>query len=160
MTKRGFIATFIAVFALVAATAVQARVVHRVHVGGPDICGFGGSDPGCNANFSLHAMEFANGRVRGQWTDQFGDGDGFHAVIDCLSVSGNEAWVSGVITHGSLGELDLEGVAVATRVRDNGRSQNDPPDEISFSWIYDDTTCTEQVSYDLIPIPQGQVAVE
>ena len=50
-------------------------------------------------------------------------------------------------------------VPVITRVRDNGTSQNDPPDEISFSWIGDSRSCVEQPGdLPLFALPQGQVA--
>jgi hypothetical protein len=158
--KRSWLLTLIALVALITAIAAQAQVVHRVDVGGTDVCGDDGSDPGCNANISLVALQFANGRVAGHWIDQFGDGEGFHANIDCLFVSDNEAWVSGVITHGTVNGYDLEGVAVATRVRDNGLSQNDPPDEISYSNVFDGRPCDAEFPYVLIPIPQGQVVVK
>ena len=78
-----------------------------------------------------------------------------------ISVAGNEAWVSGVITKGSIPGADLAGLPVITRVRDNGTSQNDPPDEISFSFIGDPRSCVEQpADLPLFGIPQGQVVVE
>lgn len=144
-----------------AAITAHAQVVHRAHVGGPDVCeGAFGLEPGCNANFSLNALEFADGSVGGNYTDRFGDGDGFHAKIDCLSIDGNDAWVSGVITHGTLGGADLAGQPVITRVRDNGTSANDPADELSFSFIGDGTPCYDQPDLALFSAPQGQVVVE
>ena len=145
---------------LAAAVTAQAQVVHRAHAGGPDACDSFGLPPGCDANFSLNALEFADGSVGGNFTDRFPGGDGFHAKIDCLSIAGNDAWVSGVITRGAIGDFDLTGFPVATRVRDNGTSKNDPADELSFSWIGDPTPCYFQIDYDLVPVPQGQVVVE
>jgi hypothetical protein len=84
---------------------------------------------------------YADGSVSGQYTDRFANGDGFHAVIDCLVVDGNRVWVSGVITSGRFtdpdtGEVfDLAGLDVFTSVQDNGTSANDPVDQISFSFI-------------------------
>lgn len=86
--------TMTVVLLLLLATTAAARgpVVHRVHVGGPDLCVGFGLKPGCDANFSLAAIQRADGSVSGQLTDQFGGGvGGYHAVIDCLSVSGNDA---------------------------------------------------------------------
>ena len=141
-------------------------VVHHVTAGGPDACVFFGFEhPGCDGNFSLVAHQYADGSVSGQYTDRFARGDGFHAVIDCLSVVGNDAWVSGVITHGSFtdpdtGEVfDLAGLPVATRLRDNGTSANEPPDQITFSFLGDPTPCTERTPYDLFDVPEGQVRV-
>ena len=163
----------LALMLVTAASAVQGPIVHRVSVGGPDSFG-----PGGDANFSLSAREYADGSVSGQYTDRFAQaigGGGFHAVIDCLSISddGNEAWVGGVITKGTFPDFpepgdvfDLTGVRVVTRVRDNGTSAKDPPDQISLSVFFidgDPTPCTDQPTespfFDLFDVPQGQVKV-
>ncbi len=112
------------------------------------------------ANFSLTATIFADGSMSGQYTDQFRQiGGGFHAVLNCVSIVGNDAWVSGVIISGTADGQDLTGLPVATRVRDNGVSANDPPDDVSFSFIGDPTPCTEHVDYPLFTSPQGQVVI-
>ena len=153
--------------ALMPVTATWARgpITHHVSVGSPDACAFFDLKPGCDANFSLTANVFADGSVRGEYTDRFryyGPGDGFHAKIDCVSVDGNEAWVSGVITSGTSGGFDLTGLYVATRVRDNGTSANDPPDEISLSWISDVLlSCAEHSEIlELYDLHQGQVVIK
>jgi hypothetical protein len=117
---------FIAIAAVFVAIPAHAQVVHRVHVGGPDACEGFGLEPGCDANFSLVALEFADGRVTGNYVDRFAEGAGFHAVIDCVAIDGNEAWVSGTIVTGILGNgFDLTGFPVLARVRDNGTSPRD-----------------------------------
>ena len=144
-------------------------VVHRVSVGGPDACLalVGATRPGCDGDFSLTAIEYADGSVSGQYTDRFANGDGFHAVIDCLVVDGNRAWVSGVITSGRVtdpdtGEVfDLAGLDVFTTAVDNGTSANDPVDQISFSFIGFEIPCTDATELDLplFDAPEGQVTV-
>jgi hypothetical protein len=157
-----------AAVALILTTMAWAKgpVVHRVSAGGPDACvAFGFTHPGCDGNFSFTAIEYADGSVKGQYTDRFAKGDGFHAVIDCLVVEGNRAWVSGVITSGRVtdpdtGEVfDLAGLDVFTSVQDNGTSANDPVDQISFSFIGEEIPCTEQENVDLLDAPEGQVTV-
>ena len=135
------------------------KVVKRVHVGGHDVL-FEDCDGSCSRHFSLVALEFADGRVIGQYDDRWNPHDGFHAVIDCLSIIGNEAWVSGWITHGNMGGEDMTGLPVATRVQDNGKSKNDPVDMISFSWVGDPRPCTDYVEYELLEMPKGQVVVK
>jgi hypothetical protein len=167
MTRKRFAAvssatTITLVVILVLATTVSAGgpIVHRVSAGGPDACAGWGLPPGCDANFSLVAMELADGSVLGQWTDRFPLGyGGFHAVIDCLHVVGNEAWVSGVVTQGSIFDIDLAGSPVSARVVDNGISANDPPDQISFT-EWDGLPCNAQLDYELFDAPQGQVVVD
>ena len=143
------------------AWATKGPVVHHVSVGSPDPCiAFGFEHPGCDANFSLVANQYADGSVSGQYTDRFANGNGFHAEVDCLVVSGDDAWISGVITQGRFEDFDLAGLEVLARVRDNGTSANDPPDQISFSFI--DTAlpdCTEQPDLPLFDTPQGQVTI-
>ncbi len=114
--------------------AFAAGVTHRVTAGGPDICAAFGARPGCDANFSLGATQYADGSVTGEFVDRFGKGfGGTRAVIDCLSVVGNEAWVSGVNISGHADGHDLTGLPISTRVVDNGTSTNDPPDQAGFS---------------------------
>jgi hypothetical protein len=139
---------------LVASSSVIANgVIFSVHVGGPDTCG---NNPGCDKNFSLSAIQFADGSVKGQFTDGFsgGGGEGIHATLDCLVVidspfpfeGGKAAWVSGTITKGmntnSRGETtDFAGLPVWAAVVDLGTSANDFPDLITISFIGDPAPC-------------------
>jgi hypothetical protein len=132
------------------------RVIHKVSVGSADIS----PPPGTDANFSLSAIEFDDGTVRGQWQDTFfGRGNpalALHVDIDCLVVVGDEAWVSGVITRPAF----LAGLPAVTRVRDNGTSANDPPDQVSFTFIDIGVTCTDQPDLPLFDLINGQVTVQ
>ena len=162
--------TVVLALVLVTTALAQGPVTQHVSVGSPDACFalFGATHPGCDGNFSLTANVYADGSVRGQYTDRFARGDGFHAVIDCVSVVDNEAWVSGVITQGTFtdpntGEVfDLTGLPVSTKVRDNGTTANDPADQISFSFIGDGFAlpCTDHPPYDLLDAPDGQVVIK
>lgn len=133
-----------------------AQVIHHVSVGGPDQDAADHTD----ANFSLVANQYADGTSTGEWTDQFGQGQGgIHVQINCLFVQGNEAWVSGIITHGNVNGVDVTGLPCITRVQDNGKSANDPPDQISFSFIGVATPCTAAPNLPLNPMTNGQVTV-
>jgi hypothetical protein len=133
-------------------------VVHRVTAGGSDVDLAG---PGGDANYSLVGLLRADGSASGQWTDQFGHGNGgFHAAIDCVHVVGNQAWVSGTVTSGNFQGFDLTGLPVITRLADNGRSANDPPDQVSFSFLGDPTPCTAAPPFDLFDKTRGQVTVD
>ena len=115
---------------------------------------------GLHGNYSLNAIQNADGSVKGQYTDQFGHGNGgFHAKVDCLSVVGNTAWIGGVITSGSYGSIeDATGLRVVTRVQDNGTSANDPPDLITYSYL-SNISCTTNFSSPWLAAPEGQVKV-
>jgi hypothetical protein len=132
-------------------------VVHRATVGGHDADPFGNTD----ANFSLVAIEHGDGRMTGEWTDQFGQGEGgIHVDVNCLHVVGNNAWVSGIVRHGSFQGVDFTGQPAITRVADFGKSRHDPPDAISFSFIGNPTPCTAAPNLPLLPMTDGQVRVE
>ena len=132
-------------------------VLHKVSAGGADQDLAEHTD----ANFSLTAIQYGDGSVKGEWTDEFGQGEGgFHAQIDCLEVVGNQAWVSGVITSGQSAGFDFTGLTVATRVADLGTSANDPPDLISYSFIGAARTCAAHQPFPLFPMTDGQVKVD
>ena len=112
------------------------RVVHFVSAGGPDHCEARGLPTGCDANFSLVALQRADGSVTGQWQDTFDGGRlGIHVAIDCLKVVGNGAVISGLITHGisEVSGEDVGGQQALTAVVDNGTSGKDPLDQIGYS---------------------------
>jgi hypothetical protein len=87
---------------------------------------------GFNRTFSFTAREYADGTVKGQLQLNSREFDVFvHIRIDCLRVEGNQAHMSGIITHssnlaeGEVGELNR------LVVQDNGEGPKDPPDMIS-----------------------------
>jgi hypothetical protein len=131
-------------------------VIHKVSVGSSDIV----PPPGTDGNFSLSPIEHDDGTVTGQWQDTvFGRGTpavGLHVEVDCLEVLGNEAWVSGVITRPAV----LAGLPAITRVPDNGTSVNDPPDQVSFTFIGIGPTCTDRPNLALNDLLNGQVTVQ
>lgn len=137
------------VLVLVLANTASAKpknpIVHTVIAGGPDACAFlFEAHPGCDGNYSLQAFQYADGTASGQYVDRFANGNGMNAVIDCLTVEGNRAWISGTIIRGQYSFVDDDGVEVVvdisgldfvTSVQDNGTSANDAVDQISYSWI-------------------------
>jgi len=148
--------SFALALGLASATARADGVTHKVSVGGPDQDAADHTD----ANFSLTAVQHADGTVTGEWTDQFGQGQGgIHAQVNCLSVEGNTAWISGIITSGTVNGVDVTGLPVITEVQDNGKSANDTPDQISFSFIGNATSCKVEPPLPLSPMTHGQVTV-
>lgn len=145
--------------------SLGSQVVHSASAGSPDICSSVEDKPGCDANFSLAAIQYADGRVTGQWVDrvsQVNGGGGVHVAVNCLNVIGNRAYISGVITQGNSDQI---GQLALTKVVDNGRSTKDPPDEISVTINFPGLTtdCNGAPAFDgvipLFAIPQGQVVV-
>jgi len=158
-------------------------IVHRVIAGGPDACAFLLNDPtahpGCDGNWSLEAIKYADGTVTGQYSDRFANGGGMHAVIDCLVVdeTTHQAWVSGTVTQlrfGAFDLLDQSAFLFVASVQDNGTSVNDLVDKISHT-VVDDVNdfffegpfigpCDDLDDPDgllnLIDSPDGEVIVE
>ena len=117
-------------------------IVHRVIAGGPDACLaiYNAPHPGCDGNWSFEAIEYADGTVKGQYSDRFANGNGMHAVIDCLVVVGNRAWVSGTVTQLRIDGDDWTHTSAflfVASVEDNGTSAGDPVDRISTTWVED-----------------------
>jgi len=131
-------------------------VVRRLTVGGADGQVFG--PPGSDANFSLVALQRADGTVTGQWSDQYG-GAGMHAEIDCLYVDGNTAWVSGPITKHT--DASLVGRTANSQVRDGGDAGDDM---ISPVFMFLPYTCVDQFPFEsygaLFPVNNGQVKIK
>lgn len=153
-----FVIAVIAALMLTATASARNTIAHTVKAGGPDACIAMGDQPGCDGNYSFSATLYADGSATGVFTDRFARGNGIHGVIECVSVDGNEAWVSGVITQGDFEGEDLAGLPFTTRVVDNGSSAGDV-DLISTSHVGDETSCFEQEDFLLFPTAQGNVIV-
>ncbi len=131
-------------------------VLHRATAGSYDIV-----PPGVDANYSLVAIERADGSVTGQYNDQFGHSNGgVHAELDCLRVVGNKAWVGGLVKNGP-----FEGQRVVSEVEDNGTSTNETPDRVSFSILNPaqfglSEDCRLLPELPLFPLGGGEVKVE
>lgn len=137
-------------------------IMHHVNVGGNDACEAWGLPPGCDENFSLSARMHADGSVNGQWQDTFAGDEGIHVAIDCLIVVDNTAVIGGYITEGISGGVDVSGQYAVTAVVDNGTSNNDTPDQISYSWFPFDNCSNYPIEvFDgfLFNMPRGQVKV-
>lgn len=152
-----------------AAQVGQGPIIHKVAVGGPDICPAYGAHPGCDGNLSLIAIQREDGSVSGQWTDSYGGGFSMHASVDCLLVqvipgrTTLEAWIGGVVTS-----PEFAGHRVIMRVRDNGTSMNDPLHDALTRAIVDpendaanpvSSNCLDKGSIGFTRTPQGQVTI-
>lgn len=74
---------------------------------------------GENQIFSFHARRFPDGSVRGTFQAQVqAFGERFHGEINCLSISGNIASMSGVVTGSNI--PIAVGALVAFQVQDHG----------------------------------------
>lgn len=90
---------------------------------------------GTDRVFSFHVTTRPNGTVQGQGTlNRTDTGTRFKFDIDCISVVGNVATMSGTVTN-SNNFPNSPGSPCWFRVQDNGEGSNAPADEITF-WVF------------------------
>jgi hypothetical protein len=115
-------------------------------------------------NFSFQARENEDGSVTGSiefncrqpWSGRV------HGTIDCMTIVGNQATMSGVATHS-----DIPGYPPGSifwfRVVDNGEGNNSSADQFSDVWgLRNNIPCTDDLSwpYDMFDIEHGNVQVK
>jgi hypothetical protein len=149
---------------LLRASASGGAVIHHVTIGGPDVCTGFGAKPGCDANFSLVANQYADGSVSGMWVDRFSQnfgGGGVTVAVTCVAVEGSFAWIGGVVTSPAWNA----GTPAILRARDLGNSAaNDPPDR--FLPLYDpaffglSTNCLDEEFFFMLSVVEGNVVIK
>ena len=132
-----------------------------VNVGGHDADFI---EPGADSNYSFIATSNDDGtNVSGEYTDVMkfrGKTYNVHGKITCLKVSGNKAWIGGIINKGIPDTRYLPGKHFVTAVVDNGDSANDPPDQISFTFQANLSHCENQnPNFPLLNMSDGQVKI-
>jgi hypothetical protein len=147
-------------------------VIHHVSAGTNDACEAFGFEPGCDKSLSMVANMMADGTVKGQFVDGWGNGRdaahfGVHGDIIDMVVEYNKAKVLGVVrkgVHPNYG--DITGWYFISLLIDNGTSKNDEPDLISgtfvnptdfFPFVFPNLTIEDYATY---PIMQGQVKIQ
>ena len=141
-----------------------------MHLGGADI-NFEGefAPPNNDANLSLNARLGCDGSVKGQLQDTYAGGQSIHGEVTCLVVLGNDAYVSGVITHSNTPDQgDLTGEFFFLRVMDNGKNnKHSDPDQASPvyttpMWSFGlagQYFCEEEIPVELYDLNNGQATV-
>jgi hypothetical protein len=89
-------------------------------------------------NFTFNARTDSSGVTTGE-TEAFNRDDGFrwHGTLNCLSVTGNRATMSGVVTDISPSSPPFDvGSPILFQVIDNGEGSNGTPDRISLTFFY------------------------
>jgi len=115
-------------------------------------------------NDSLDTIAFtaqidAAGAVKGQAEFQLRDQSlTFHVVVDCLQVSGVNAWISGLISTSN--DPARVGQRVLWQVQDNGEGNAASPDQVSLPVQFNPlTSCQTQPTLQLVPWTNGNVQV-
>ena len=140
-------------YLLLASVAWAAPPVHQATGGGT-----------IEFNSSLETIAFtaqidAAGDVKGQAEFQLRDLSlTFHVVVDCLQVSGVNAWISGLISTSN--DPTLVGQRVLWQVQDNGEGDASSPDQVSLPVQFNPTApCQSQATLPLVPWTNGNVQV-
>ena len=84
---------------------------------------------------------------------------GLNAINNTISGNYIGTDATGNNAVGNVNGVDVTGLPCITEVQDNGKSANDPPDQISFSFIGVATPCTAEPALPLNPMTDGQVTV-
>jgi hypothetical protein len=115
--------------------------------------------------FTFNAQTDSSGVTSGQ-TQAFSRSSGikWHGTLDCLSVVGNVATMSGVVTDISpvTPPFFVVGSHIVFQVIDNGEGSNPPPDLISLTFFFGTGTnpgCTGFGVFATIPVEHGNVQV-
>jgi hypothetical protein len=121
---------------------------------------------GTDRVFAFNATTRPNGTVQGQGTlNRTDTGTKFKFDINCLSVNGNVAIMSGTVTESNAYPNSI-GLPCWFKVKDNGEGTNAPPDEITFWYFCDGSvacdvpTCGSDLGVGLYPIEAGNIQVK
>lgn len=131
---------------------------------GPSASGHGNlTTVGQLRTFSFTAVTHKDGSVTGEaQLDNRGQGQKIHMAIDCLSVVGNTAVVSGIVTISD--PTGLEGVTGIFAVQDNGEgSKATARDRISLVFFFttgEDCTTFPFGDFPTSPIQGGNIQVK
>lgn len=109
--------------------------------------------------FSFTATRDASGNARGQLEVYNRDlAVRVHAKLNCLSISGNTAIMSGTVT-----ETDtpaLEGTGVWVKVSDNGEGAGAPPDKITLVYTVNPLfTCDSDAAVPYMNVERGNIQI-
>jgi hypothetical protein len=111
--------------------------------------------------YSFSAIQGPNG-VSGQMTlDSRGQNVNLQGDVTCLTITGNEAIIGGIITHVTPNSdpswFSLVGTQFVLRVVDNGEGANDPIDLVSD--VINGADCSLGPILPLVPIEAGNINV-
>lgn len=146
---------FSALFLFLAINPVQANQVVASATGGSQLTienmfGFELIDVRA---YGFNVVKRADGTVTGHYEHRsFDDGVPFYAEgpLTCLNVSGNRAWVGGLIESSS--ESFLVGWEMWFQVEDNGQGANSPPDWTTLIGASPDSGSAQEYCDDAPPV--------
>lgn len=168
MKKLGIVLFAVLAFG-VTANAGDKGVCASVHLGGADINWSFDDEtapPNNDANLSLGAIQKCDGTVMGQFQDVWAGVGPVHGKVSCVVIDGNNAWVSGILTHSNTNDdFDYAGIGFFIKLQDNGKNRDqDTPDMASFLYGGDpafyEFSCYGMYEVDLYPLNNGQLSIK
>jgi hypothetical protein len=153
----------LAALVLLVLVAVPVFAASAQAAGNPAASGGGTTvELGEKSTFTFNAVQKPDGSVTGHLVYQVRGLDvTFHMDIDCLSIAGNTAKLSGVVTkvNGDAPDFLFVGQDGVFTVVDNGEGAEAPPDLISDVILFEGASCTDAFT----PVPylpiQGNIQV-
>jgi hypothetical protein len=129
------------------ALAVLALAAAAQASGNPSATGGGTTEEGGETStFTFNAVQRPNGSVTGHLVYSIRAVDlTIHMDIDCLSISGNTAKLSGKVTHiqGDPPDFVFVGQDAVFAVQDNGEGSQAPPDLFSDLDVFTGASCSD-----------------
>jgi len=158
------ILSLVAVFATTLLLSALIFTTNASPVGNPRATGGGTTEEvGEKSTFVFNAIKKNDGTVNGHLVYQFrGDNSSFKMKLDCLTIVGNNAIMSGVITQiegDNLPPSFFVGQRAEFQVEDNGEGGDDPPDLISDLIIFPGANCGLRAPTPYLPI-DGNIQVQ
>ena len=117
--------------------------------------------------FSFNAKLYADGTVKGQWQRvnhrENASESKSHGAVTCLTVDGNQAWLSGIATSGLFSEEPNNGVFWT--VIDNGQGNSSAVDQMSLQFVgmdpaNADANCAAQTQVTMYDVDAGNIQVK
>jgi hypothetical protein len=106
--------------------------------------------------FSFNAITQHDGSVSGEaQLNNRSSGQKIHMAINCLSVVGNTAVASGVVTISD--PTGLEGFTGVFAVQDNGEGKNSPGDRISLVFLFSPPTTVDCTTFTFADFPTSPI---
>ncbi len=164
MNRKTMILSLAAAVATTLLLTVLTYTTNASSAGNPRATGVGTTvEGGEKSTFVFNAIRHKNGTVNGHLVYHFRGGNiSIKMDIDCLTIVGNNAIMSGVVTQvngDSVPGFIFVGQRGEFQVEDNGEGGDDPPDLISDLFLFPGANCGLTTGAPYLPI-DGNIQVQ
>ncbi len=164
MNKKTMILSLVAVFATTLLLTALMFTTNAAPAGNPRASGGGTTEEfGEKSTFGFSAIKKNDGTVNGHLVYHFRGGNiSIKMDIDCLTIDGNNAIMSGVVTQvdgDNVPAFIFVGQRAEFQVEDNGEGGDDPPDLFSNINLGPNASCNLIAPLPYLPI-DGNIQVQ